>query len=138
MLSCPLPGGCIGGHAPFGRWRMGGDSEEPARRVAVPGDREISALVCITVVDWGPASILGLLPLRAFSRNGGRDWDHQVASQESCSRGGHGDARDGAQLEWFGMVSWLLPSRWQGWGVLGILLGVLSTEGRFSCLLRLS
>ena len=51
---------------------MGGDSEEPARRVSVLGDREISALVCITVVDWGPASILGLLPLRAFSRNEGR------------------------------------------------------------------
>ena len=42
-----------------------------------------------------------------------------------------GDARDGALLELVGMVPWLLPFRWQGWGV---LWGVLSTEDRFSWL----
>ena len=42
-----------------------------------------------------------------------------------------GDARDGALLELVGTVPWLLPSRWQGWGV---LWGVLSTEDRFSWL----
>ena len=42
-----------------------------------------------------------------------------------------GNARDGALLKSVGMVPWLLPSRWQGWGV---LWGVLSTEDRFSWL----
>ena len=52
-----------------------------------------------------------------------------MASQETCSR--CGNARDGTLLELVGTVPWLLPFRWQGWGVLGILLGVLSTEDRF-------